>query len=137
MKTLKRNQRDFEYIPLLSVGTDVNGDGDHTGDYSEPTYGTPIWYAGNISVPSGQSVHTFYGEDIRYTHVLVMDKPEEEFNEYGLVRFEGKMYEIKAVRPTINSFSAALRQMTPDEEVIIPEETVGGDTDGSVDTEEP
>lgn len=120
MKTLKRNQRDFEYIPFIDAGSDIDENGDHTGDYDEPHYGNPIPYKGNISVPSGQAVNMFYGREIRYTHVLVMDKPEEEFNEQGIIRWQGKLYEIKAVMESINSFSAALRQMSPGE-ITIPD----------------
>lgn len=137
MKTLRRNQRDFEYIPFNDRGTDVNADGDHTGNYDEPSYGTPIPYAGNISVPSGQAVNMFYGREIRYSHVLVMDKPDHEFNELGVIRWNGKLYEIKAVQESINSFSAALREMSPDELVIPePEGVTGGDDNEPADTEE-
>ena len=115
MRTLERNKTDFEYFPYKDVSTDVDANGDHTGDYSDKReYYDPVPYRGNISTPSGQANQTFYGMNIQYTHILVMDPPKDEFNEYGLVRWKGNMYEVKAVRQSLNCFSAALKQMTKD-----------------------
>ena len=111
MKMLKRNLTEFEYLAYLGE-TDVDPEtGMHTG---EPTaqYGEPEWYEGNISVPSLMTNPTYFGTDIRYTHVLLMDDPEAEIKEYGLIRWEGDMYEIRAVRPSYNVLSIALRKQT-------------------------
>lgn len=128
MKCLKRNQRPLEYLPYAGTGSDIDTNGDHTGDYSDSKilYGTPIPFRGNISVPSGQANQTFYGKNIRYTHVLVMNKPTFEFNEYGLVRWNGRLYDIKAVYPSMNSFCVALHQQTVNLASLIPPEEQEG-----------
>ena len=113
MKLLLRNTRQFEYLPYGGVESDLNADGEHTGEF-HPSYGDPETYRGNISSPSGQTTHTFYGEDIRYTHTLVMDR-DVGIREQGIVRWNGQLYEVTAVRPSLNGVSIALRQMTADE----------------------
>ena len=113
MKCLERNKTDFEYLPYDSAGNDVNDDGEHTGEFHS-SYGDPVQYEGNISAPSGKVNQTFYGEDIRYTHTLVMDDPNLDIKEYGLIRWKGELYDIVAVHPTLNSFAAALRKQTVD-----------------------
>ena len=113
MKCLKRNMTDFEYLPYDGVETDLNEDGEHTGEYHRE-YGEPVPYKGNISIPSGRWNQTFYGEDIRYTHTLVMDNPNVEINEYGLIRWKGELYDIQAVRPSLNSVNIALKKQTVD-----------------------
>ena len=114
MKLLKRNMTEFEYLPYQGMASDLNEYGEHTGDYSEegPQYGDPVPYNGNISVPSGRENQTFYGEDIRYTHTLVMDDPNVDIQEYGLIRWNGSLYDIQAIRPSLNSVSIALRKQT-------------------------
>lgn len=114
MKCLERNKTDFEYLPYDGVETDLNDDGEHTGEFHH-SYGNPQHYKGNISTPSGQTKHTFYGEDIRYTHTLVMDK-DVGITEAGLIRWKGHMYEVTAVRPSPNSVTIALERMTDGED---------------------
>lgn len=111
MKLLRRNTTPFEYLPFTGVETDVNEDGEYTGEF-HPEYGDPVPYRGNISTPSGQTEHQFYGEDVRYTHTLVMDKPNVPIDEHGVIRWNGDLYDVNAVRRSINFFSAALRQQT-------------------------
>ena len=111
MRLLKRNKTEFEYLPNDGTETDVNEDGEHTGEF-HPVYGEPVIYKGNISAPSGQVQHQFYGEDIRYTHTLLMDDPNAEINEHGLIRWKGELYDIQAVRPSLNVLSIALRKQT-------------------------
>ena len=113
MRCLERNKTNFEYLPRYGLESDLNDDGEHTGEF-RPEYGDPIRYRGNISVPSGQTQNTFYGEDIRYTHTLVMDNPDTEISEYGKILWKGEEYEVVAVRPSLNSVSIALRRMTAD-----------------------
>ena len=114
MKLLRRNTTEFEYLPYEGAGSDLNDDGDHTGDYSRPEYGDPVTYRGTISSPSGRENQTFYGEDIRYTHTLVMDDVNVGIKEYGLVRWKNDLYDIVAVRPSLNVMSIALKKQTVD-----------------------
>lgn len=113
MKLLKRNLTEFEYLPYTGE-SDIDPDtGLHTGE-PVPQYGEPIPLEGNISTPSQLVNPTFYGEDIRYTHTLVMEPPEEEIDEYGLIFWQGDTYEIRAVRPSLNVLALALRKRTKD-----------------------
>lgn len=111
MKCLKRNMTEFEYLPSDGVDTDLNKDGEHTGEYHKQD-GAAVPYKGNISIPVGKESQTFYGEDIRYTHTLVMDNPNAEIDEYGMIRWKDNLYEVQAVRRSMNSLSAALRRVT-------------------------
>ena len=113
MKLLKRNMTDFEYLPYDGVTSDLNEDGDHTGEFHRE-YGEPIPYKGNISAPSGKVNETFYGEDIRYTHTLVMDDINIGIHEGGLIRWKNELFDIVAVRPSLNVLSVALRKQTVD-----------------------
>lgn len=112
MKQLRRNTEPFEYLPWSGGESDLNTYGQHTGNYY-PLYSTPVSYRGSFSIPSGNANQTLFGLDIRYTHVLVMDDPKADIAETGLVRREnGKTYEIRAVRPSLNALSIALRERT-------------------------
>ena len=112
MILLKRNLKEMEYIPYEGE-SDIDPDtGRHTGE-PIPTYGEPIPFSGNISTPSQYVNPTFYGEDIRYTHTLIME-PTDEFmvNEYGLIRYNDAIYEIRAVRESLNYLELALKKQT-------------------------
>lgn len=111
MKCLERNKTKFEYLPYTGTETDLNSDGEHTGEFHRE-YGNPVIYKGNISTPSGQVNQTFYGDDIRYTHTLVMDNPNVAIKEDGLIRWKGNLYEIRSRRASINAVSFALKEMT-------------------------
>lgn len=111
MKLLLKNTTLFEYKPWTGAESDLNDDGEHTGEF-HPVYGDPVEYRGNISTPNGQTQQQFYGEDIRYTHTLVMDKPDADINEHGQILWKGHTYEILAVRPSLNVLSVALRRQT-------------------------
>ena len=113
MRCLVRNLRNFEYLPYTGVDTDLNESGEHTGEYHHE-YGRPVSYRGNISGPNGQVNQTFYGRDIRYTHTLVMDDPNVDITENGLIRWNGDLYDIMAKVPSLNSLSIALRKQTKD-----------------------
>ena len=129
MRLLRRNLTDFEYLPYTGEETDLNDDGEHTGEFY-PAYGEPVAMRGNISAPSGKTDQTFYGTDIQYTHVLVMEDPNTAISELGLVRWRGETYEVKAVRPSLNALSVALEQQSadrmdsddPDEPTVDPDE---------------
>lgn len=136
MRCLRRNMTSFEYLPYSGTETDLNEKGEHTGEF-HPEYGTAVSYKGNISIPSGQTVQQFYGKEIRYTHTLVMDNPNAEIDEMGVIRWNGGLYDIKAVRRSINSLSAALREQTENYEDP-PEPTPGPDpTPGSDEPDDP
>ena len=124
MRLLLRNTTKFDYLPYDGVETDLNDDGEHTGEF-HPSYGNPITYRGNISSPNGQTQQTFYGEDIRYTHTLLMDDPNVPITEHGIIRWKGHLYEVTAVRPSINSLTVALKRMTDGED-----DPVGPEADG-------
>lgn len=111
MKLLRRNLTKFEYLPYTGNQSDLNESGEHTGEYY-PVYGEPVTYRGNIASPTGYAAQTFYGLDIRYSHILVMDKPDADIQETGLVRWRGDLYDIRAVRPSINVLSVALQRQT-------------------------
>lgn len=111
MKLLRRNTKEFEYLPWTGEETDLDEHGRHTGNY-KPVYGNPVTKRGNISTPSGQTNQTFYGQDIRYTHTLVMAEDYDDIAESGRIQWDGKLYEIKAVRPSLNGMSAALKELT-------------------------
>lgn len=111
MHTLKLNETRFEYLPPTGEESDLNPDGEHTGEFY-PTYGEPIPYRGNISMPSGNATQDFFGTDTRFTHVLVMDDPDADISELGMIVWKGAKYEIRAVRPSQNSLSVALRRKT-------------------------
>lgn len=113
MRMLFRNMQNFEYLPYNGVETDLNEFGEHTGEM-HPQYGEPEIFRGNISTPSGHTTQAFYGEDIRYTHTLVMEH-DVGITEHGVIRWNGHMYEVTAVRPSMNCVSIALRRMTSDE----------------------
>jgi hypothetical protein len=125
MKCLRRNMTEFEYLPYDGTMTDLNDDGEHTGEF-HPAYGDPIPMRGNISMPSGHVNQMFYGQDIRYTHTLVIDNPDTEITESGKIRWKKELYDIQAVRPSINFVSIAMRQQTKDNyEPYVPEDGDG------------
>ena len=108
MRLLRRNTTVFEYLPHIG-DSDLDEEDRHTGEF-HPIFGDPVQYRGNISVPSGKAEQVFYGEEIRYTHVLVLDKPEADIREEGRIRCKGHEYDIEAVRPSLNVLSIALRR---------------------------
>ena len=113
MKLLRRNLTEFEYVPYEGESDIDPETGWHTGD-PKPQYGEPVQLEGNISIPSLLVNPTFYGEDIKYTHTLVMEPPDTEIEEYGLILWKGDTYSIRAVRPSLNFLALALRKQTKD-----------------------
>lgn len=110
MKLLKRNTTTFEYLPYLGK-RERTEDGKHTGEYP-PTYGVPVPYTGMINASSGLAQAQMYGFTTDYTHVLLMDDPKADIKEQGRILWNGDTYEIRAVRPTINVLSVALRKLS-------------------------
>ena len=110
MKMLVRNLRRFTYFPYTGK-TEILNNGKHTGKF-EVSYGSPVEYHGNISVPSGNANQQLFGIETKYTHVLLMDDPAADIHEDGLIEFDGSNYEIKAIRPSLNVLAIALRKRT-------------------------
>jgi len=113
MKCLRRNKTEFELLSYEGVAEILTDDEEHTGEYKQ-IYSEPIAYKGNISAPSGAVNQTFYGQDIRYTHVLIMDDPDFNIHEGDVIRWKGEEYDVRSVRPTLNAVSIALRRQTAD-----------------------
>lgn len=110
MKLLRRNTTVFGYRAYTGEAELLNGTM-HTGIFA-PTYAVAVQYRGNISVPSGYATDNLFGVNTQYTHVLVMDKPDADIQEDGLIDWQGATYEIKAVRPSLNVLSVALKKLT-------------------------
>lgn len=111
MRLLKRNMTGVDYLPYGGMMTDLNEDGEHTGEF-RPQPCQPVHYEGNMSTPNGQVNQAFYGTDLRYTHVLLLDNPKADIRETGKIRWKGGLYDILAVRPSLNVMSIALRKQT-------------------------
>ena len=110
MRLLRRNTTTFQYLKNDGEEETILN-GRHTGDYA-PKYADPVTYRGNISSPSGLATDKLFGIDIQYTHVLLMDKLDADITEDGLISWNGALYEIKAVRPSLNVLAIALRKQT-------------------------
>jgi len=110
MKLLRRNTTVFGYRAYTGE-TEVLSDGMHTGNY-QPAYSDAVEYRGNISSPSGHIADQLFGIDTKYTHILLMDKPNVDIREEGLVEWKGDTYEIRAVRPSLNVLAVALKKRT-------------------------
>ena len=119
MRLLRRNTTVFEYLANTGVDSDVNENMEHTGVYHHE-YASPVECRGNISMPTGQTTWEFYGLEGRYTHTLVMDKPDVDIHEGGIIRWKGHTYDILAVRPSLNVVAIALRQQTEDHALDLP-----------------
>ena len=113
MRLLKRNVTKFDYYEYVGLGSDLNEDGLHTGE-PKVKYNYPVTYEGNISSPSGEAKQAFDGVEISYSHVLVMDDPNVDINEHGYIEWKDKILDIKAVRPSLNSVTIALKERIAD-----------------------
>lgn len=110
MRLLKRNTTVFDYRKYLGE-EEILKNGHHTGNYA-PAYDEPVQYRGNISAPSGFATDQLFGINTQYTHVLLMDDPDADISEDGLIEWKGAVYEIKAVRPSLNVLAVALKKQT-------------------------
>lgn len=110
MRLLRRNTTPFQYRAYLGK-QEVLRNGHHTGNY-EPTYAAAVTYRGNISAPSGFATDNLFGVNTQYTHVLLLDKPDADISEDGLIDWNGAVYEVKAVRPSLNVLAVALKKRT-------------------------
>lgn len=87
----------------------------HTGRY-EVQYGDPVIFRGMINSPSGYVQPQLFGINKDYTHVLILDDPDADIKEEGRIRWKDALYEIKAVSPSINVLSVALKKLTATEQ---------------------
>lgn len=110
MKTLKRNEKTFLYKAFKSK-TEILKDGKRTGNFNYQ-YEQPVEYSGNISSPSGQVSQELFGIDKKYTRILVMDNPNLDIKEDGLIVCEVTTYTVVAVRPSLNVLRVALKECT-------------------------
>lgn len=110
MRLLRRNTTLFQYRALAGEEEEIRN-GRHTGNM-KPHYAAPVTYRGNISSPSGLATDQLFGINTQYTHVLLMDNPDAEIEESGLIEWKGAAYEIKAVRPSLNVLAVALKKQT-------------------------
>lgn len=108
MRLLRRNCTRFEYKKYMGQ-EEILYNGRHTGNF-QPVYSEPVQYIGNISAPSGTAQNQLFGITTEYTHVLLMDRPDVDIDETGIVTWKGKEYSVKAVRPSLNSVQIALKQ---------------------------
>lgn len=107
---MNRSLTRFRYYPRTGETEKMNEEM-HTGNY-EPVYGFAHEYYGNISSPAGSVSANPYGLDMSYTHVLVMDDPTADIREDGVIEWNGHWYEVKAVSPSLNYLSVALKRRT-------------------------
>lgn len=110
MRLLRRNTRPFLY-KAYGMAIERMQDGRHTGE-PEVSYTGPVEYRGTISPPSGFVNEQLFGLDIKYTHVLLMDDPAADIKESGIIIYKDAVYDIKAVRPSINVLAIALEKRT-------------------------
>lgn len=110
MRVLRRNTTVFEYRAYLGK-EDVLVNGLHTGT-PVPVYDAPVPYRGHISVSSGIATDNLFGVNTNYTHVLIMDNPDADIQEEGLITWKGNDYDVQAVRPSFNFLAAAIRKRT-------------------------
>lgn len=121
MKLLKRNLTSFDYRACLGqqevIVEEERGNERvqrHTGRYAVK-YADPVAMEGSIATARGFVANEWYGIDTRYTHVLVMDNPNADIKEDGLIDWRGDTYEVRAVRPSLNVLSVALRKLPKSE----------------------
>lgn len=112
MKVLRRNMTKFEYIGYTGEETDIDPEtGLHTGE-ARAEEKEPVAYRGSISAEKYLANQKYYGEEARYTHTIIMDNPDADIREDGVIRWRGEEYEIRAVHRSINVLSVQIRKKT-------------------------
>lgn len=107
----KINMTQFEYRAYRGKQERLTPEGRHTGE-PELIYDDPVAYEGNISVNYGYAAQKAFGLDTNYTHVLIMEDPDADIKEEGLIDWNGDTYEIRSVVPSLNYLSVSLRKRT-------------------------
>lgn len=110
MKLLRRNTTVFQYRAFVR-GDETLRNGLHSGNY-KPVYAEPVEYRGHISHQHGNASAQYFGIETKYTHTLLMDNPNADIKEYGLIDWQGDTYEIIAIHRSLNVLSIALRKRT-------------------------
>lgn len=113
MRLLKRALTRFDYRACKGK-EEILADGRHTGRY-QLVYDDPVVMTGNISAPKGFANDRWFGIETKYTHVLLVDDPNTCIREDGLIIWNNETYEVRAVRPSLNMTSIALRKRRDDE----------------------
>lgn len=111
MKLLKRNLQPFAYRPLTGQSEHSTPSGLATGE-RKPTYGEPVTYYGNIRAATGFASNEWFGKNVIYSHILLMDDVDVPIDEYGLIDYKGETYEIRQKSPSLNVVAFALRRLT-------------------------
>lgn len=114
MRLLRRNTIEVIYSEYYGLETDLNEDGLHTGEFKPVRYVTK-YIRGTMSTPSGSAAQTFAGLETRYSYVFVMDDPNPGIDEHGRILWNGKWYDVVAVRSSINFTSIALKECATDD----------------------
>lgn len=109
MKLLRRHLSQFEYRAYLGK-QEILDEGRHTGKY-EVRYADPKIYRGSFDLPNGYSQYMFAGISPDYTHVLLVENPNADIAEDGLIDWKGGTYKILQVRPSYNLMSIALKKL--------------------------
>ena len=109
MKLLKRNLTRFDHCAYLGKQEALD-EGRHTGRY-EVAYGEPVRMYGNISMPSGYVQNQWFGIETDYSHILLLDNPDTGIHEADRILWKGEEYEVKAVKPSLNVLSVALKRV--------------------------
>lgn len=110
MRLLEMLKTDFAYREYMGKA-ELLKDGKHTGVF-EPTYSSAVMMRGHMGPAAGEAQAKMFGIETRFTHVLMMDEPVVPIKESGLIDWNGKSYEVLAVRRTLNYVAIALRERT-------------------------
>ena len=110
MRLLKRNCTTATYYPYSGFITGTNAYGQHTGE-NKVVYGDAVKLRRvNLSTASGYASQNLFGKDTPYTYVLLVDDLDAGIEEHGLIVCEEQVFEITAVRKSLNVVSVALKK---------------------------
>lgn len=110
MRLLERLKTGFEYRDYLGKSEKLSN-GNHTGVF-EPTYSSAVVMRGHIGPAAGEAQAKMFGLETHFTHVLLMDETDAPIKVSGLIDWNGKSYEVLAVRETQNYLAIAMRERT-------------------------
>ena len=113
MRLLRRNTTKVDYYEYEGLQTDLNEDGLHTGEF-EPAYFPTKTLRGTISVPSGRAIQMFDGLNVQYSYVMVIDDSNPGLDEAGKIVWNNKVFDIVAIRSSLNFTTIALKENTTD-----------------------
>ena len=119
MRLLRRNTVEFEHLAYKGK-EEVLDYGKHTGRYN-PQYADPVVYRGTIDLPGGYVARELFGLNLDYTHILVMDQKDAPIKEEDRIAWNDRQYEIRAVRPSLNFLSIAMKILPPEMNWVKPD----------------